>query len=311
MKSIISEVMKTFKILASLALALAASCAPKEEYVVDVQAHRGGMGLYPEESLVAMLNSVDLGVNTLEMDMCISQDKQVVLSHDLYFHHRYATRPDGTPMQGSDPKVYLYQLPYSEIVKWDVGQKYNPGWPEKKCVPAVKPLAVEVISAVEQYVKEKGLAPVKYNIEIKSSPAEGEGVLWPEYHEFTDLCMQMLESLDLGDRLIIQSFDERALNYVNEKYPGHILSFLWEGYEKDFDYNMTLVDFVPQWVSPEHDNVDSLFMAKAHERGMKVVTWTVDDPEEMERLMDLKVEAIISNYPDRLLKAVEDYKQIN
>ena len=109
-----------------LLLALVA-CQPKESYRVDVQAHRGGMGLYPEESLAAMKNAVDLGVNTLEMDLCITQDRKVILSHDKYFHPRYSTRPDGTPVVEGDPEVYLFQLPYSEIVKWDVGMKPNPG----------------------------------------------------------------------------------------------------------------------------------------------------------------------------------------
>jgi len=303
--------MNTFFRLSIISLASVAllACSGQEEYKVDVQAHRGGMGLYPEESLEAMLNSVKLGVNTLEMDCCISQDGQVVLSHDRYFHHRYATRPDGTPVMPDDPKVYLYQLPYSEIVKWDVGQKENPDWPQKKCIPAVKPLAKDVIAAVEKYTKENGLPPMKYNVEIKSSPDEGEGVLWPEYHQFTDLCMAVLDSLNLGDRLIIQCFDERSLNYIHEAYPGHILSSLWEGWETDFDDQMSQLNFIPQWVSPEWENVDSAFMARAHELGMKVVTWTVDNPDEMKRLMDLKVDAIISNYPDRLLQAVQDYQK--
>lgn len=300
---------KSIKLLFSAVslLSLFSCASPVEEYRVDVQAHRGGMGLYPEESLEAMINSVNLGVNTLEMDMCISQDGQVILSHDRFFHHRYATRPDGTPVMDGDSLVYLYQLPYSEIAKWDVGSKYNPGWPEKKCIPVCKPIAADVISAVEAYIKENNLPPVKYNIEIKSSDEEGEGVLWPEYHEFTDLCIAVMDSFDLGDRLIIQCFDERVLNYINQKYPGHILSSLWEGWETDFDKQMSLLDFVPQWVSPESENVDSTFMARAHECGMKVVTWTVDSPEEMNRLMDLHVEAIISNYPDRLLKVSSEY----
>ena len=305
---------KTTTLLA-LALLLAVGCSGKKEpYRVDVQAHRGGMGLYPEESLEAMINSVNLGVNTLEMDLCITKDKKVVLSHDKYFHHRYSTRPDGTPVMEGDPRVYLYELPYSEIVKWDVGMKYNPGWPRKKCIPAVKPLAYDVVSAVEKYIKDNGLPPVKYNIEIKSDvDFDGgiEGIHWPEYHEYTDLCMAVLDSLDLGDRLIIQSFDERALNYINEAYPGHILSYLWEGWETDFDHNMSLVDFIPEWLSPPHENVDSTLMAKAHALGMKVVTWTVDDPDDIRRLMDLRVEGIISNYPDVLLATASQYYSEN
>ena len=282
------------------------------KYVVQVEAHRGGMGLYPEESLPAMLNAVNLGVNTLEMDLCVSQDKQVMLSHDRYFHSRYATRPDGTPVEKGDPKVYLYEMPYSEIVKWDVGMRYNPSWPEKRCMPVVKPLAADVIAAVEAYTKETGHYAMNYDIEIKSDPSgDGavEGVNWPEYHEFTDLCMEVLDAAGLGDRLMIQCFDERVLNYIHEQYPGHILAYLVEGWETDFDEYMGKLDFTPEWLSAPHENVDAELVAKARARGMKVNTWTVDDPDEMRRLIGLGVDAIISNYPDRLLEVVKEFEK--
>ena len=300
------------KLLLLGAVLVLASCGPKKapQYVTDVQAHRGGMGLYPEESLAAMLNAVDLGVNTLEMDLCITADKEVILSHDNYFHHRYATRPDGTPVMAGEPRVYLWTLPYEEILKWDVGSRPNPDWPEKVCQPAVKQRAADVIDAVEAYTKEKGLPPMHYNIEIKSDPDYDGGVEgrdWPEYHEFTDLCMQMLEARGLGDRLIIQCFDERALNYINKKYPGHILAYLVEGWETDYDEYMSKLDFKPEWLSPPHENVDQGLMDRAHADGMKVVTWTVDDKDEMRRLIGLGVEAIISNYPNRLLEVVKEY----
>ena len=293
----------------------AAKPAPVPEqpkYVVEVEAHRGGMGLYPEETLAAMLNAVNLGVNTLEMDLCVSQDKQVMLSHDRYFHPRYSTRPDGTSVEKGDPKVFLYEMPYSEIVKWDVGMKYNPAWPEKHCMPACKPLAADVLAAVEAYTKENGHYAMNYDIEIKSEfsgEAGEEGVNWPEYHEFADLCMAVLDNAGLGDRLMIQCFDERVLNYLHEKYPGHTLAYLVDEDETDFDEFMSKLDFTPEWISAPHANVDADFVAKARALGMKVNTWTVDDRDEMRRLIGVGVDAIISNYPDRLLEVVKEFEK--
>ena len=88
---------------------LLASCQPKP--FIDVQAHRGGAGLMPENTIPAMKNALDLKVNTLEFDLQLSADGQVVVSHDNYFHPRYATRPDGTLIREEDPKEYLYTMP--------------------------------------------------------------------------------------------------------------------------------------------------------------------------------------------------------
>ncbi|MBP3258278.1 MAG: glycerophosphodiester phosphodiesterase, partial [Bacteroidales bacterium] len=87
---------------------------------------------------------------------------------------------------------------------------------------------------------------------------------------------------------------------------GHILAYLLEGYETDVPEAMSKLNFTPQWLSPEHQNVNEELMEYAHKNGMKVVTWTVDDKEEMRRLIGLGVEAIISNYPDRLMEVVKE-----
>ena len=296
--------MKKIILLCSVAFALASCCRTK----IDVQAHRGGMGLMPENTLAAMINAVDLGVNTLEMDLAVTSDGKVILSHDLYFHSRYATRPDGTSIEKKDPKEYIWTMPYDSVLKYDVGMKANKDWPEKKCMPAVKQLFSEVIAGVENYTKEKGLKPMKYNIEIKSSAAEGEGVNWLEYTQFVHICAAELQACGLGDRLIIQSFDTRALNYLHEKYPEFILSYLTGAKDVDFDKFMPLLNCTPEWLSPNFKAVTPEFLAEAAKRGMKVVTWTVDEPEDLQRMVDLNVDAIITNYPDRLIKILKEKK---
>jgi glycerophosphoryl diester phosphodiesterase len=149
-----------------------------------------------------------------------------------------------------------------------------------------------------------------YNIEIKSEPNYDGGIEgrdWPEYHEFVDVCMAAMDALDLGDRLVIQSFDTRALNYINERYPGHHLSYLIEGNNKIYEKFMARLNFTPEWLSPDWELLDKEMVKRAHADGMKIVTWTVDEKEQMRKVIDLGVEAVITNYPNRLMEVVKEY----
>ena len=288
------------------------------KYIVDIQAHRGGMGLMPANTLESMKNAVDLGVNTLEMDIVVPKDKKVILSHDKYFTEE-TTRPDGTFVRKEDPREYIWKMTYEEIAKYDVGMRQFPNFPEQKTIATVKPLLSDVLSFIEKYTEEKGMAPMRYNIEIKADPDWNgglEGVDWPVYNEMVDICVKVLNSFNLGERLIVQTFDERALAYMNEKYPELQLAYLvgggevhWlENKEMDFDTILGNIGFVPEWFSPAYIFVSKSCVEEAHRRGMKVVTWTVDNKDEMIRIIDAGVDAIISNYPNRLLEVVKQYE---
>ena len=255
----------------------------------------------PENTIAAMQNALDMDVNTLEFDLQLSQDGQVVVSHDNYFHPRYSTRPDGSLIQEEDPKEYLYTMSYDSIAKYDVGLRHVERWPGQAKMAAVKPLASDLIDFTEGYAKK----PVNYNIEIKSTAGEGEGTLWPDYVTFCDTCIPLLISKNLGDRLIVQSFDTRALNYMHATWPVLTLSYLTEDYDGgDIEALLKNLDFVPQWWSPESSQITSENVTWCHAHGIGVVPWTVDDPAEMQRLVACGVEAIISNYPDILIKEV-------
>lgn len=261
----------------------------------------------PENTVSSMKNALDLGVNTLELDLQISADGQVVVSHDAFMHSRYATRPDGSAVQPGDPKEYIYTMPYDSVAMYDTGIRESTVWPGKACVPEHKPLADDLIDFTENYAREHGMTMPRYNIEIKSKVGKTEGKNWPEYHEFVDKCVELLLSKNLGDRLVVQSFDVRALNYMHQKYPQLILSYLVAEKDKDFEAYMSLLDFTPQWLSPHYTNTDADLCKKAWDKGMKIVPWTADKPEDIQRLVDLKVDAIISNYPDRVLKITRGF----
>ncbi len=293
-------IMKKILILLSFSALL---CGCKEEKrFIDVQAHRGGAGLMPENTISAMKNALDMDVNTLEFDLHVSRDGQVVVSHDSYFHPRYSTRPDGSLVQEGDPKEYLYTMPYDSIAKYDVGMRHVDRWPTQVKVPEVKPLASNLIDFAEAYAHQ----PVNYNIEIKSKPDESlEGVCWPDYRTFCDVCIPLLLSKNLGDRLTVQSFDVRALNYMHERWPELILSYLTEDYDGgDIEELLKNLSFKPVWWSPHHSVITPENVAWCHENGIKVVPWTVDEPDDIRRMADCGVDAIISNYPDRLIEIV-------
>ena len=270
------------------------------EYV-DVQAHRGGAGLMPENTLEAMIAAVDLGVNTLELDLVLSGDGQVVVSHDLYFHPRYSIRPDSSLVIRGEPREWLYNMSYEDIRKYDVGSRKTEVWPDKVCFPAVKPLVSELIDSVESYTRKNSLSPMRYNIEVKSNAGSAEGVDWPDYKVLSDACMEVLLSKQLGDRLVVQCFDVRALNYMHSKYPEVKYSYLVGEEATDLDAALALLDFTPTWLSPHYSVTNEDLVKMCHEKGMRIVTWTVDKTDDIKEMLSLGVDAIISNYPDRVL----------
>lgn len=251
-----------------------------------VIAHRGGAGLYPENTIEAMINAVKLGVRDLEMDMHITKDSVVVVSHDPY-------------VKGYGKKYPIYSLTYAELQKLPIGEQFDKRFPESKRIRSHVPKVTDLIDSVEAYCHEHHIPPVKYTIEVKSTVA-GDGKLSPDYKTYTDLCMADLKSRSLGSRLLLQSFDLRTLKYVHETYPNVRLLYLIERSAKNYDEAMKRLGFVPYAISPDSPMVTPGFMSKAKAAGMRVIPYTVDAEKEAKRLEALGVDAIITNYPDRM-----------
>lgn len=265
----------------------------------DKQGHRGCRGLMPENTIPAMLKAIDLGVTTLEMDVVISKDQQVVVSHDPYFNADITTTPEGkTLTKAEGAKILLYGLTYDSIARYDVGLKPHPVFPRQEKMAVHKPLLADVISASEAHARTKGIAPLWYNIETKSKPS-GDGINHPAPEAFVDLLVAEIKKAGIAERTIIQSFDVRTLQVVHKKYPALQTALLMEPSDKrTLGEQLAELGFVPQIYSPGFALVNADLVKACHAKGMKVIPWTLNTKEQMDKAKADGVDGIISDYPD-------------
>ena len=269
----------------------------------DLEGHRGCRGLMPENTVPAFLKALDLGVTTLEMDVVISKDRQVVVSHEPYFNAAFSISPDGKPVEKKEEKnLVLYQMNYADIKRYDTGSNGNPAYPEQQKLKTYKPLLSEVIEQAEAYRKAKNLPPFSYNIELKSEPSE-YNKSQPAPAPFCELVQAVIKKQLLAERVVIQSFDFATLKQWQQgasegKYPAVRLSALVENLRSP-EKNIEDLGFKPAIYSPYYRLLSQDKIARLHEQGIKVIPWTVNQPDDMKRLKEWGVDGIITDYPDR------------
>lgn len=289
----------------------------------DKQAHRGGKSLYPENTIPAMKNALKMNVTTLEMDLAITKDKKVILSHDAFLSPELITKPDGTYIPKDSGFYYkIYEMPYAKIKTFDVGLKKLEGYPDQKKMKAQKPLFSDVIDASESYARELKRPLPFYNIETKTRPFS-DHIFHPEPKEFVDLMMKIILEKKIQDRVIIQSFDPRTLEIIHKEYPEIMTALLVEkvddkklaqqqAYFKNIPLekfklypdhlngvagDMKFLSFIPTIYSPNHTLVTPQLIHECHKLGMKVIPWTVNTKERLQELKEMGIDGVISDDP--------------
>jgi glycerophosphoryl diester phosphodiesterase len=183
----------------------------------DLQGHRGCRGLMPENTVPAFLKALEMGVNTLEMDVVISADQEIVVSHEPWMSHVICSHPDGRAVKRSErAALNFYQMNYADIQQFDCGMRGNPKFPQQKKIKAVKPTLKIVVKSSDKHAKDEGFPAPHYNIEIKSEEKE-YGVFQPGPKDFVRLVVDEIRKLGIEDRTIIQSFDARVLELLNKE----------------------------------------------------------------------------------------------
>jgi glycerophosphoryl diester phosphodiesterase len=292
--------MKFFTTLFLLGLFHISQAQGTEIKPFDWQGHRGARGLAPENAIPAFLTALSFAkITTLELDVVISADGKVVVSHEPWLNAKICLDAKGHALnEKKKEEVNLYKMDYKEIVKCDCGSRGNPSFPEQKAIFAYKPLLSDVVNEVRQYVKKVGKSMPQFNIEIKSDPSL-DGIFTPEVNLFAEIVRKEIKKLKIQNITSIQSFDPRALRYLHEKEKEWVLAYLVEKVE-DVKQQIDLLGYTPAIYSPYFEKVTLATVEQCHKMGMKIIPWTVNDTEQMKKLMLLGVDGIITDYPDRI-----------
>jgi glycerophosphoryl diester phosphodiesterase len=310
------------KFARSLALSIAAACAlPAAAF--DLQGHRGTRGLAPENTMAAFRRALEIGVTTLETDMGVTKDDVVVISHEPALYPPLV-RVDGAWLKEAGPPIRT--LTYAELSRYDIGRT-DPATPYGKNFPEQRAADGERFPTLDQVLALAKSAGVRVNIETKITPTSGRTVADPE--SFAKLVVERVAAAGMEKRATVQSFDWRTLAAVRRMNPAIETVCLtneggpndtvaprdgvpspWFGGLKLDDYRGSVPALVAAagcaaW-SPNFQALTRERLADAKARGLRVVTWTVNAPADMARLVDWGVDGLITDYPDRARKVLAD-----
>lgn len=283
-------------------------CSPKEstmnQATIDIQGHRGTRGLMPENTIPAFIKALELGVKTLELDLTVSKDQLLIVSHDPFMHHEISLSADGQDITKEQELEHnLYQMTYEEIKKYDVGSKFVDRFPKQHKVKVSKPSLLDLVSAVKEYQTNHNTGAIRYNIEIKSQP-DGDGIYHPNPQHFSDIVYDFIQE-HMDEKLVnIQSFDFRVLQYFKSNYPQIQLAVLIEN-KLSIDDNLKNLGFTPEIYSCHYPLLDSSKIEYLHSLNLKVIPWTVNETADIKQMIRWGVDGIISDYPNRVIQIVK------
>ncbi|MBL3657686.1 glycerophosphodiester phosphodiesterase [Fulvivirga sediminis] len=262
----------------------------------DIQGHRGARGMMPENTIPAFIYALDQGVTTLEMDVVITKDKKVVVSHDPWISPGICVNVDNSKIK-DEHQFIIYKMNYDEVKQFDCGSLNSTRFPEQQKIAINKPLLSDVIKEAEKHIKSYTQYEVNYNIEIKSD-AQGDNELHPAPAEFSKLVYDLIDQYLPWERIIIQSFDFRVLQYWHEHYPDVKLAALVEN-DRSITTNLANLGFKPHIYSPDFNLLTEGRVRELHKMGIQVIPWTVNEEADLKKMLKWRVDGIITDYPNK------------
>lgn len=272
--------------LASLLMLTGMLMAPSD---ILIHGHRGCRALRPENTLPAFEHALKLGVDVLELDMAVTKDNRILVSHDPHISPKICRNWDGTALTG---EVAIRSLTLKEAQRYDCGAIKHPEYPKQVPAPHTPPPTLEqVFELARAYPK------VHFNIETKIFAKEPE--LTPSPQEFARLVVDIVRKYKLESRVIVQSFDPRTLREVRKIAPSIRLAVLSED---GVGYIELAQGMGAEIVSPRYTKLTAADVKRAHALKMQVVPWTANDEASWKNLVDMGVDAIITDDPESLAR---------
>lgn len=292
------------------------STPPARARQLDLQGHRGARGLMPENTLEGFAHTLSLGVTTLELDIAITRDRVPVISHDPRLNPDITRGPDGKFLESPGPAIA--DLDFAQLAAYDVGRikpdtRYARQFADQRPVDGARiPRFADLVALVRRMGKEQ----VRFAIETKVDPTRPGDTLPVE--DFTRIVIEAIRGQGIAARSSVLSFDWRTLRQVAKEAPElatvHLSieqpSFhtLRPGSPWTAGLDPAAYPSVPRLIKAAggqtwscfHGNLDAPRIKEAHELGLKVLAWTVNDAPRMEALIDLGVDGIVTDRPDRL-----------
>ncbi len=262
-----------------------------EHPTIEIQGHQGARAKLPGNTLPSFEYALSKGVDVLELDVVVSKDRKLVVDHDHFLGKDYCLSPDGKPLLEDVP---IISLNYDEIKKYDCGSLTQKRFPEQRPVPKTpRPLLEDVISLV----KKSGRDKVMLNIETKLAPGLEKYCVSPR--EFAELLVTALRKENFIDRAFIQSFDYRTLLEAKKLYPKAKLVALFEG--NLVDYAKTAISVGAETISPNYQWITKEDVRRIRNQGIRVIPWTANSKEDIQTLIDMNVDGIISDDPELVM----------
>ena len=263
---------------------------------IMVVGHRGCRGVMPENTIEGFREAIKRGADGIEWDVVVNGDGQLVISHEPYFHNDFCLDPKGNTIK--DESLYnIYRMSQAEIEGFDCGSKFHKNFPEQQKLKTIKPLLNDVVKLVPE-IKRKRIF-----FEIKSDePEYGKSQPFPA--DYAALILNEVKEYGFSS-ICYMSFDKNILEELHKIDPKLSLVYLTE--KKNIKKSLKKLSFKPNAVGLYFPTLNRKTVNHLRDKNIGIYAWTVNQTKDGHKMMDLGIDAIITDYPRRIIQSRGSY----